>query len=889
MTKKNTSRTLKKVMTGFVVFNVFASSFLTALPTISSATESSEGQVSRPNLRASTTNLLKNPSFNLSGGTIQDWDFVYSNAYLLAGAPVNAYTPFAGSDGWFYNQSYSPFIGVSVTGNSTAQFMAKVTNNNSMSYLKQTVNTVSGGLYTVKYNSSVTSFSNTGDTQPWVGSAARNKNESVDLGNYYSNGGGLRTYDFIAAGTQTDILFGGGVDSKQSPREAITNIGSVSVVDNSTTINSLTSASTVVTGTAYPGQVVIISNGTTELGRVTANSTTGAYSLNIAPQAKGTVVTALVSKGGKTSRANTTVANDRIAQTTINEIYSDDTQVSGTAEAGSHVVVRNSSNTVIAEGTVSANGTYRFNITPQNVNDTITATATEDGQTSSANTVVKGNPAPQVNPVSDTHTQVTGQGQAGFNITVSINGITYTGVANGNGAYSVTIPRQQVGTKISVTQTNPNNNKISPIREVTVTGSTLAKPVIEPVSVGDTSVVVTGIPGAAINFTDQNGDVSTKTANASGRATFYVDPARVNDVFSATQTGDNDVASERATYTVRDTTTPNAPLVNPVSDVQTQVTGTGAANHTIRVTINGITYTGTANGSGAYSVTIPRQTSGTRIEVTQTNPNNGNVSPKGAVAVYDTTLGAPKISAINVGATQVTVTGAPNASIKLKLPSGSEATATANSQGVAVFNVPAAQVGQVYEATQTGGNGKASVKDTFTVVDTTTPNAPLVNPVSDVQTQVNGTALPNYRVTVTINGVTYTGTASGSGAYTVLIPKQTSGTRIEVTQTNPNNGNVSPKQSVIVSDTTLGAPKISNIKVGDTQVTVTGTAGARITLTLPGGSKPSVTADGTGKAIFSVPAAQVGQVYEATQTGGNGKASAKDTFTVSDTTTPLAP
>lgn len=46
-------------MTGFVVFNVFASSFLTALPTISSATENSEGQVSRPNLRASSTNLLK--------------------------------------------------------------------------------------------------------------------------------------------------------------------------------------------------------------------------------------------------------------------------------------------------------------------------------------------------------------------------------------------------------------------------------------------------------------------------------------------------------------------------------------------------------------------------------------------------------------------------------------------------------------------------------------------------------------------------------------------------------------------------------------------------------------------------------------------------------------
>ncbi|WP_040504906.1 Ig-like domain-containing protein, partial [Listeria fleischmannii] len=267
----------------------------------------------------------------------------------------------------------------------------------------------------------------------------------------------------------------------------------------------------------------------------------------------------------------------------------------------------------------------------------------------------------------------------------------------------------------------------------------------------------------------------------------------------------------------------------------------------------------------------------------------GNVSPKQSVIVSDTTLGAPKISNIKVGDTQVTVTGTAGARITLTLPGGSKPSVTADGTGKAIFSVPAAQVGQVYEATQTGGNGKASAKDTFTVSDTTTPLAPRVNPVSDVQTQVTGTADPNYRVTVTINGATYTGTASGSGAYTVLIPKQTSGTRIEVTQTNPNNGNVSPKETVTVSDTTLGAPIISNIKVGDTQVTVTGTAGARITLTLPGGSKPSMTADGTGKAIFSVPAAQVGQVYEATQTGENGKASVKDTFTVSDTTTPLAP
>ncbi|MBC1398561.1 immunoglobulin-like domain-containing protein [Listeria fleischmannii] len=890
MTKKNTSRTLKKVMTGFVVFNVFASSFLTALPTISSATENSEGQVSRPNLRASSTNLLKNWQFSSTGGVLTDWDFVYAHDYSIANARITPYTPVTGSDGWFYNQSTNPFAGVKPMGDRSVQLKARTDWANTMSYVRQSVDTVSGNLYTIKFNATINSISQTGDATPWIGSVAKNRNESAFLGYTYATGNLTnKTIDFIATDAQTDILFGGGVDSAKNDREAIILVKDVSLVDNSTTIDRLTNASNVVTGTGYPGQVVIISNGSNELGRVTTNPTTGVYSLNILPQAKGSTVTAIVSKEGKTSRASTTVANDRIAQTTINEIYNDDTQISGTAEERSHVVIRNASNVIIAEGNASATGTYQFNISPQAMGTTITVTASAYEQVSSANTVVKGVPAPQVNPVSDVQTQVTGEGEAGFNITVTIGGNSYTGVASANGEFAVTIPRQEAGTKIDVKQTNPTNHKVSPIREVTVSDTTLAKPVIEPIAAGATSVIITGVPGAAIDFTDQNGDVSRKTANATGRATFYIETAQLNDVFSATQTGENNKASERATYTVRDTSTPNAPEVNPVSDIQTQVTGTGAANHAIRVTINGVTYNGTVNGSGAYTVAIPRQEAGTTIDVTQVNPNNGNVSPKRTVIVSDTTLGAPEILGINVGATQVTVKGQPNASVKLKLPSGSEINAVANSQGNAVFTVTATRIGDVFEATQTGANGKASPKDTFTVVDTRTPNAPQVNPVNDVQTQVNGTAEPNHTVTVTIDGSTYTGTANGSGSYTILIPKQDAGTKIDVTQTNPNNGNVSPKQTVTVSDTTLVAPKISDVKVGDTQVTVTGTPGARITLTLPGGSQPSIVADGTGKAIFFVLPAKMGDAYEATQTGANGKASPKDTFTVSDTTTPNAP
>ncbi|EIA19559.1 hypothetical protein KKC_11768 [Listeria fleischmannii subsp. coloradonensis] len=56
-------------------------------------------------------------------------------------------------------------------------------------------------------------------------------------------------------------------------------------------------------------------------------------------------------------------------------------------------------------------------------------------------------------------------------------------------------------------------------------------------------------------------------------------------------------------------------------------------------------------------------------------------------------------------------------------------------------------------------------------------------------------------------------------------------------------------------------------------MTVTGQPNTNITLVLPSGSKISLVSDSTGKAIFTIPAAQENTTYQAYQTGANGKAS----------------
>ncbi|WP_088840856.1 immunoglobulin-like domain-containing protein [Listeria sp. ILCC797] len=155
-----------------------------------------------------------------------------------------------------------------------------------------------------------------------------------------------------------------------------------------TTINPLTTDSTLATGRGEPGASLVIRNQSGNqigTGQILEN---GTYSVTIPKQVAGTIVTATATKNGQTSSANTTVTQGNIAPTTINALTTDSVKAEGTAEPGATLVIRNQFGNQLATGSIQPNGTYSVTIPKQIAGTIVTATATKNGETSSANVTV---------------------------------------------------------------------------------------------------------------------------------------------------------------------------------------------------------------------------------------------------------------------------------------------------------------------------------------------------------------------------------------------------------------------------------------------------------------------------------------------------------------------
>src|SRR5699024_6159043 len=133
---------------------------------------------------------------------------------------------------------------------------------------------------------------------------------------------------------------------------------------------------------------------------------------------------------------------------TVNEVTSEDTQISGTAEAGSEVTVTFPDGTT-ASGTADDQGNYTIDI-PSNIDlvggeDLLITSMDGNGNISdSITTIVTDTTAPEsptVEEVTSGDTQISGTAEAGSEVTVTFpNGTTATGTADDEGNYTIDIP-----------------------------------------------------------------------------------------------------------------------------------------------------------------------------------------------------------------------------------------------------------------------------------------------------------------------------------------------------------------------------------------------------------------------------------------------------------------
>jgi hypothetical protein len=240
------------------------------------------------------------------------------------------------------------------------------------------------------------------------------------------------------------------------------------VAPSKPSVNKVDNNDTVVTGKAEPGSTVTVKRGTTVLATANVPSN-GVFSAKIAVQKAATklAITAKDSAGNVSASVMVTVA-DVVAPSkpVVNKVDNNDNVVTGKAEAGSSVTVKNGSK-VLGTAKATSTGAFTVKIAVQKAGVKLTATAKDGaGNVSSIATVTVADviapKKPTVYKVDDNDKKVTGKAEANSRVTVKVGSKTIgSATADSKGKFSVKIKAQKKGTTLAVTAKDKAGNKSS--------------------------------------------------------------------------------------------------------------------------------------------------------------------------------------------------------------------------------------------------------------------------------------------------------------------------------------------------------------------------------------------------------------------------------------------
>jgi hypothetical protein len=463
--------------------------------------------------------------------------------------------------------------------------------------------------------------------------------------------------------------------------------------------------------------------------------------------------------------------------------------------------------------------------------------------------------------------------------------------------------------------------------------------------------------------------VGTTTANGAGAWSFdYTGTTLTSGSYSftatATDAAGNTSGQGTAFDVTIDTTAPSAPSVTPVT-VNThtptiQGTWSNASGETLTVLLNGHTYTVgdgnlTVNGTDWTLVVpagdaLPDGTYSVTATVTDTAGNSTSDATASELKIDTVPPNAPVITSISddtgILATDgitsdrtliIHGTAEANSMLTVYVDTGSGpvsiGTTAADGSGNWTFDYTGTQLNAgnyTFTATATdSATNTSSASSGFPVlIDFAAPNAPVVTAIaedtagasatdgitSDQTLDFSGTAEPNSRVEVFLNGVSIgTTTADNGGAWTLDHTGSTiaEGTYPVTAVATDAAGNASGPSSVFtltVDKTAPSAPPVSSISAdtgssgtdgitSDQTLTISGIgaeANSTITVYKGGVSIGPTTADGSGAWTFDYTGTMLTDgtySFTATATDASGNTSSQGTaFNVTiDTTHPVAP
>ncbi|EGA89383.1 modifier protein of major autolysin LytC [Planococcus donghaensis MPA1U2] len=498
-------------------------------------------------------------------------------------------------------------------------------------------------------------------------------------------------------------------------------------------VNKVTDESTSVTGTAEAGATVTVKADTIEIGTATVDQE-GNYVVSIPKQQVGTQLEITVAdKAGNISEAARVTILDVTAPAipTVKEVTDNSTEVKGSAEADSVISVK-VEGAEIGTATANKDGEFVVAIAKQQAGTKLSITATDAaGNVSEVKTVmvvdVTAPDAPTVDKVTDNSTVITGSGEVDALITIKADDSELaTTTVSSAGKYEATISAQKAGTKIQVIATDAAGNT-SETTEVTVMDESAPKvPTVNEVT--DQSTVITGNAEAEslVSVTANNSELATATADADGEFSIEIKKQQAGTKLTVTATDAAGNISSAKEVTVLDVTAPSAPTINHVTDQSTKVTGTAEAAALVTVMDgNKEIAVATASVDGNYSITIPKQKTGTVLSISATD-KAGNISSVKEVVVTDGTSPVMELtSKVTHYSTRIIGTVETGATITVKAGSKSIGTVTANEKGEYEVKIEKQKIGTKLSIIATDAAGNNSKAILVTVEDGNYPDLKL--------------------------------------------------------------------------------------------------------------------------------------------------------------------
>ncbi|EPS5797221.1 Ig-like domain-containing protein, partial [Acinetobacter baumannii] len=472
--------------------------------------------------------------------------------------------------------------------------------------------------------------------------------------------------------------------------------------------------------------------------------------------------------------------------------------------------------------------------------------------------------APVLDPINATD-PVSGQAEPGSTVTVTYpDGTTATVVAGPDGSWSVPNPGNLVdGDTVTATATDPAGNTSLPGTGTVSADITAPVVALDDVLTNDSTPALTGTVNDPTATVVVNVDGVDYPAVNNGDGTWTLAdntlPALTDGPHTITVTATDaagNAGTDTAVVTI-DTTAPNAPVLDPINATD-PVSGTAEAGSTVTVTYpDGTTATVVAGTDGSWSVPNPGNlVDGDTVTATATDPAGNTSLPGTGTVSADITAPVVALDDVLTNDSTPALTGTvndPTATVVVNVD-GTDYPAVNNGDGtwtLADNTLPVLADGpHTITVTATDAAGNAGTDTAVVTIDTTAPNAPVLDPINATD-PVSGTAEAGSTVTVTYpDGTTATVVAGTDGSWSVPNPGNlVDGDTVTATATDPAGNTSLPGTGTVSADITAPVVALDDVLTNDSTPALTGTVNdptATVVVNVDGVDYPAVNnGDGT--------------------------------------------